>query len=940
MAGLTERLAILITGDSKDAVNAFQNVGKAADTDLVKAEKGLDRVGARMQSMGAQAVAAGAVVATGLYQAVQSTQDLADSWDKAEASFGSRENGLVEYADAAAESMGKSKAAALDTASAYALLLKGTGLEGPDLTSVATGLSVRAADLAEKYKRPFEAANEAISSSIKTGSQRALKGLLDYGISISDVDVKTEAMTLGIAKQGDALTRQQKALAVSSLIMKESAKDANTFANSTDDVGVKIEQMKANWENAQADFGQSALPAATAIADTLGNILETVNNLPAPVKEVGSELAVVATGALLVGGALSMAGGAAINLKSSVTTALSGAATGADKMTAATGLMTVAAIGWGTFFTENARQAEAAIDALLPKAGELKAVFDPQQPLALKVQADMDAGVLLKTQGAAPQSWVDRRLDSIGQYDGGAYEWENRVTLAEERTKDLIAEMNTLSPEQGRQFLETYRQTLFEFGGTVEQVDAVMAPFKAELDKNGAIERATKSTAAYDAALKSAVPGVAELASALEAAGIPIEQVDAVMASLDPTAAAASQSIDQFAAAAEAAGIPLDKLAAALDAAGVKVDTFASKQAAASAKVASASNLVIGHERALLRQGKAQDALDGLADKQASDQRAANDAVEDATDAVTDAIKRRTKAQAVLNDLNKKSAVAGSVPLLQEITRAAAEMETQAQAAARVAEATYGVGSDQAINANRAAADAGRRKDQAGGFLNQALAEQEGRNAQERADAADAVVDADKAVSRASRDRADAQKQSDETLANAATERKEAELDLFEATLATTDAQGRLAAAVADGAAPVDALRGALQSAFDQGLITAEQFLTLTALLDGMAAAAAAFVAAAPPPATSAHGPPPPVDPYGYPVDGHGNRLAGPPATPGWVPPVDAPSFTDILLGNTPIATKSQTINNFNISAVDPYETAAEIAKRNRLKVLERKLGR
>ena len=46
----------------------------------------------------------------------------------------------------------------------------------------------------------------------------------------------------------------------------------------------------------------------------------------------------------------------------------------------------------------------------------------------------------------------------------------------------------------------------------------------------------------------------------------------------------------------------------------------------------------------------------------------------DATDNVTEAIKRRAKAQRELDELNKKSAVAGSVPLLQEITRAAAEI--------------------------------------------------------------------------------------------------------------------------------------------------------------------------------------------------------------------------------------------------------------------------
>lgn len=925
----TENLRILITGDAKGAVGAFQSVGKSADSDLVKAEKGLDRVGASMQSMGARAVAAGAVMATAMYQAVQSTQDLADSWDKASATFGEGDNGLAAYADDAAVAMGKSKAAALDAASAYGLLFKGAGLSAPDLTKLSADLSVRTADLAEKYKKPFEEANGAIGNAIKTGSNKALRSLLDYGIAITDTDVKTEALTLGIAKQGEVLTRAQKALAVSSLIMKQSAKDAGTYRESVDDVGVQIEVMRANWENAKASLGEAALPVFTELATQVSGIAEAFNSMPEPVRQAASSLALMVTAGSLLGGSLSTVAGTALRVKS----ALADGASGMDKMTAATGLATVAAVSWGYAITENARQGAEGLDALLPKVEAIREAMRSNNPTDQRVLAFEDARLLagVDVSMAKPTSALDKIRTALpDQIDVGVFGTNVTADLIAEQQQAVIDRLSEsikgVTTEEARRQVDAYKEAIQEIPGAAEDATKILDPLYEQIRNAEDTERAARATSAYSDALKSIGPGATDLASALENAGLSIEQIDAVVARLDPTTQSASLSLDQFAGAAEAAGIPLDELGAALDAAGVKTETFASKQQAAAQKVSTASNLVIGYERALIRREKAQQNLDGLADKQANDLRTANDAVEDATDAVTEAIKRRTKAQQALNDLNKKSAIAGSVPLLQEITRAAAEMESQAQAAARVAEATYGAGSDQAILANRAAQDAARRRGQAGGFLNQALAEQQGNNARARAEAADAVAEADKAVSRASRDRADAQKQVDQTLAGAATERKEAELDLFEATLGTVDSYGRLKAAIQDGATPVDTLRTALQGAYDQGLIAADQLGVLTGVLNGLTVPVANVVAAAVfgPQTTYT------ADQWAYYGGGSARMGTG----------VNAQSFTNLLLGKQPLPSGAQTVNNYNISATDPYQAAAEIAKRNKLAILERKLGR
>lgn len=74
---LSEKLQYLITVDSAGAVKGFQNVGKAADKELGKAESRLDKVGAGMVKFGAGALAAAGVAGAGLVKTANAFQDLA-----------------------------------------------------------------------------------------------------------------------------------------------------------------------------------------------------------------------------------------------------------------------------------------------------------------------------------------------------------------------------------------------------------------------------------------------------------------------------------------------------------------------------------------------------------------------------------------------------------------------------------------------------------------------------------------------------------------------------------------------------------------------------------------------------------------------------------------------------------------------------------------------
>ena len=72
---LTERLALLITADPQNAVRGLQQVERAADRSLGRAENRLDTIGAGMRKFGAIALTASGVAAVGLFHAAQASEE-------------------------------------------------------------------------------------------------------------------------------------------------------------------------------------------------------------------------------------------------------------------------------------------------------------------------------------------------------------------------------------------------------------------------------------------------------------------------------------------------------------------------------------------------------------------------------------------------------------------------------------------------------------------------------------------------------------------------------------------------------------------------------------------------------------------------------------------------------------------------------------------------
>lgn len=299
MVAVSERLALLITADGGGAIRELDKVGKSARSNLGEVEAGSKKVATSMLAMGAGAAAGGVVVLRSLDQLAQGAQGTADSVDKALSVFG-RASGVEEWAGKQADALGLSKEAALDAAAGYGVLLRGVGVAGTELVKQSEALAGITVDIAERFKLDPNAVREKIAAALK-GGKGAAKGLLDFGIDITDVNVSDEAVRSGIAKLGEKLTREQKALAATQIILRSDAK--GEFARSLEggDVGAQAQVAAANWKNASDEIGRSVIPVMTKVAKVFGDVASIAQRLPFS-DQIGGVVAYGAALTVAVGG--------------------------------------------------------------------------------------------------------------------------------------------------------------------------------------------------------------------------------------------------------------------------------------------------------------------------------------------------------------------------------------------------------------------------------------------------------------------------------------------------------------------------------------------------------------------------------------------------------------------------------------------------------------
>jgi hypothetical protein len=203
--------------------------------------------------------------------------DLNESISKTSNVFGKSANDILKWAKNSEMALGISEQAALDAASTFGGMGKQAGLAGKDLTKFSKDTVGAASDLGSF----FNVDPTQVLEDIRSGLSGETEPLRKYNIFMNEAAVKTEALRLGLIKEGQELTEQQKILARHSLIMKGVGDAQGDFAETSGGLANGMRIATSFIQSFRVWLGQKTLPVVNRAVQAFNRFSAAIQDLTA-----------------------------------------------------------------------------------------------------------------------------------------------------------------------------------------------------------------------------------------------------------------------------------------------------------------------------------------------------------------------------------------------------------------------------------------------------------------------------------------------------------------------------------------------------------------------------------------------------------------------------------------------------------------------------------
>ena len=227
-----------------------------------------------------------------LKNAVTQFASLNEAISKTEVVF--KENGkeALAWAKDNQDALLSTEQAALSYLSTLGSILNQSGLTADESFEFSKTLTQLVADLSSFAEVPVEQAFTAVKGAI-VGEREALKTL---GFVITEAEVKTEALTLGLVKQGEALTTNAKAQANISLLMKKTAEAQGDVARTGDSLANQLKKVGNEVEELATYFGKGLINGLEGSEETGQQLIQTLQKLQPLFEDLGEAVSASADG--------------------------------------------------------------------------------------------------------------------------------------------------------------------------------------------------------------------------------------------------------------------------------------------------------------------------------------------------------------------------------------------------------------------------------------------------------------------------------------------------------------------------------------------------------------------------------------------------------------------------------------------------------------------
>lgn len=268
--------------------------------DLKGAERGTATLGQRLRdALSPKNIIAGAGllgIGLGIRQlvgyageAAAAFSDLQQTTRTVDAVFGDSADVIHAWGETAAQAAGLSKREVNEAAAVMGQTLLNMGFSAEEAADKVVQLQQRAADLALAFGKDPQDAILAITAAMR-GERDTIE---KFGVSIKQADVNSRVLALGLDTSTTASKKNAEAMAILDIILSQSASSADRFAQSQDDVAVKLAQNQARIENLNATIGQEVASiqlGAVKVGDALTSYFDTAShNIDAFLLNFGSQ---------------------------------------------------------------------------------------------------------------------------------------------------------------------------------------------------------------------------------------------------------------------------------------------------------------------------------------------------------------------------------------------------------------------------------------------------------------------------------------------------------------------------------------------------------------------------------------------------------------------------------------------------------------------------
>lgn len=235
-------------------------------------------------------------------QSIHAASDLNEQISKSSVIFGKQSSEIRNFANEAAQSLGLSSRAALDASSNFGIIAQGAGLSGRAAVDFSKQFTTLAGDLASFSNTSTDEAITAIGAALRGEAEPIRR----YGVLLDDATLRQQALKMGlISTTKDALTPQQRALAASQVILKQTAKAQGDFARTSSGAANQGRILAATSENLKAKLGAGLLPTYVKLQQIALKTLDWMKNHQTAVKTLAAAMAGIAV--VIVGVNVAMA---------------------------------------------------------------------------------------------------------------------------------------------------------------------------------------------------------------------------------------------------------------------------------------------------------------------------------------------------------------------------------------------------------------------------------------------------------------------------------------------------------------------------------------------------------------------------------------------------------------------------------------------------------